>query len=133
MSCGTAELKWVKTNESVSIQLIFCIAIHKNEITYREIFSSIKELNATLNLTNRFRKSSYKCNDRCIFQVPNFKCVFLTGDLETYSIFRAPTRFQNEEQYAIIIEQFQAFASVPPIDVVPCDKELIDSLGQGFF
>ena len=52
--------------------------------------------------------------------------LFWTGDLETYSIFR----YQNEEEFAIIVKQFQTLTSVPPIDVVPCYEELIDSLSN---
>ena len=44
--------------------------------------------------------------------------------------FGLQQRYTNEEEFALIVKQFQALAFVPPIDVVPCYEELIDSLSD---
>ena len=44
--------------------------------------------------------------------------------------FGLQQRYQNEEEFAIIIKQFQALAFVPSIDVIPCYEELIASLSD---
>ena len=44
--------------------------------------------------------------------------------------FRLQQRYQNEEEFTVIVKQLQALAFAPPIDFVPCYEELIDSLSD---
>ena len=39
-------------------------------------------------------------------------------------------RYQNDEEFAIILKQFRALAFVSTIDVIPCYEELVSSLSD---
>ena len=39
-------------------------------------------------------------------------------------------RYQNEDEFAVIMKQFRALAFVPAIDVIPLYEELVDSLSD---
>ena len=39
-------------------------------------------------------------------------------------------RYQNEDEFAVIMKQFRALTFVPAIDVIPCYEELVDSLSD---
>ena len=61
------------------------------------------------------------------FPLLNFRGVFFIldrqfGDIQSFGLQQ---RYQNEEEFALIVKQFQALAFVPPVDVVPCYEELI--------
>ena len=70
---------------------------------------------------------------RNIFQKLNFRGAFfhfgqaIWRHIQSYGLQQ---RYQNEEEFAVIVKQFQALAFVPSIDVIPCYEELIDSLSN---
>ena len=39
-------------------------------------------------------------------------------------------RYQNDEEFAIILKEFRVLAFVPAIDVIPCYEELVESLSD---
>ena len=122
-------------SETVTIPLIFCIARQKNEITYREIFSSIKEFNVTLNprsIMLDFERAAINAMAQHFPAAELQGCYFHFGQAIWRHIqsFGLQQRYQNEEEFAVIVKQFQALGFVPPIDVVPCYEELIDSLSD---
>ena len=122
-------------SDTVTIPLIFCIEKNKNESTYREIFYCLKELDVTLNprsIMLDFERAAINAVSQYIPDAELQGCFFHFGQaiwrhIQPYGLQQC---YQNEEEFAVVVKQFQALAFVPSIDVIPCYEELIDSLSN---
>lgn len=125
----------VLLNETVTIPMVFCIAKDKTEVTYNKIFSTLKEHNPLLNPASIMIDYERAALNALTQNFPNAEiqgCFFHFGQ----SIWRhiqahgLQQRYQNDEEFAVILKQFRALAFVPAIDVIPIYEELIESLSD---
>ena len=122
-------------NETVTIPLVFCISRSKTEVVYKEIFSTLKENFPMLNpATIMFDYERAAINAFAqVFPNAEIKgCFFHFGQaiwrhIQTLGLEQ---RYQNDEEFAVIIKQFQALAFVPTVDVIPCYDEFLSSLSD---
>ena len=122
-------------NETVTIPLVFCIAKDKTELTYNQIFATLKEHNPSLNPASIMIDFERAALNALTQNFPNAEiqgCFFHFGQAIWRHIqaLGLQQRYQNEEEFAVILKQFRALAFVPVIDVIPCYEELVDSLSD---
>ena len=122
-------------SETVTIPLIFCITKDKTELTYRKIFSTLKEHYPSLQpetIMIDFERASINAIEQNFPTAELQGCFFHFGQAIWRQIqgLGLQHRYQNEDEFGVIMKQFRALAFVPAIDVIACYEELIDSLSD---
>ena len=116
-------------------ETVFCIAKDKTEVTYNKIFSTLKEHNPLLNPASIMIDYERAALNALTQNFPNTEiqgCFFhfvqsIWRHIQAHGLQQ---RYQNDEEFAIILEQFRALAFVSTIDVIPCYEELVSSLSD---
>ena len=121
--------------ETVTIPLIFCIAKNKTEVTYNQIFSTLKESDTSLQpdtIMIDFERAALNALTQNFPTAVLQGCYFHFGQAIWRQIqaLGFQLRYQCDEEFAVVMKPFRALAFVPKIDVIPCYEELIDSLSN---
>ena len=122
-------------NETVTIPLVYCLAKDKTELTYNQIFATLKEHNPSLNPASimiDFERAAFNALTQNFPNAEIQGCFFHFGQAIWRHIqaLGLQQRYQNDEKFAVILKQFRPLAFVPVIDVIPCYEELVDSLSD---
>ena len=101
----------VLLNETVTIPTVFCIAKDKTEVTYNKIFSTLKEHNPLLNPASIMIDYEKAALNTLTQKTQNFQWRHIQA-------LGLQQRYQNDEEFAIILKEFRALAFVKGLGLV---------------
>ena len=104
--------------ETVTIPLIFCIAKNKTEVTYNQIFSTLKERDPSLQpdmIMIDFERAALNALTQNFPTAVLQGCYFHFGQAiwRPIQALGFQLRYQCDEEFAVVMKQFRALAFVP--------------------